>query len=41
LVIASHSRNLIMKTCNRVLWLEHGTVKMDGTPEEVCTAYFG
>lgn len=41
LVIASHSRNLIMKTCNRVLWLEHGAIKMDGTPEEVCTAYFG
>lgn len=41
LVIASHSRDLILKTCNRVLWLEHGMVKMDGAPDEVCAAYFG
>ena len=41
LVIASHSRHLIEKTCNRVLWLEHGVVKMDGAPDDVCAAYFG
>lgn len=41
LVIASHSRDLIMKTCNRVLLLEHGMIKMDGDPESVCAAYFG
>lgn len=41
LVIASHSRDLIVKTCNRVLWLEHGMIKMDGAPDEVCAAYFG
>ncbi|MFY2598806.1 ABC transporter ATP-binding protein [Achromobacter xylosoxidans] len=41
LVIASHSRDLIKETCNRAIWLEHGTVKMDGTPEEVTQAYFG
>ena len=41
LVIASHSRDLVMKTCNRVLWLEHGNVKMDGAPDDVCAAYFG
>jgi len=40
LVIASHSHDLILKTCNRVLWLEHGVIKMDGTPDEVCAAYF-
>ena len=40
LVIASHSRDLIMKTCNRVLLLEHGMIKMDGPPEDVCKAYF-
>lgn len=40
LVIASHSRDLIMKNCNRVLWLEHGSIKMDGTPDDVCAAYF-
>ena len=41
LVVASHSRDLIMKVCNRVLWLEHGRIKLDGTPDEVCGAYFG
>ncbi|MFC5511710.1 ABC transporter ATP-binding protein [Massilia jejuensis] len=41
LVIASHSRDLIMKTCNRVLWLEHGRIRMDGAPEEVLPYYFG
>lgn len=35
LVIASHSRELIMRTCNRVLWLEHGSIKMDSSPEDV------
>lgn len=41
LVLASHSRDLIETTCNRVIWLEHGKIKMDGTPSEVCSAYFG
>lgn len=40
LVIATHSRELVMKTCNRVLWLEHGKIRMDGTPDEVAAAYF-
>ena len=41
LVLASHSRELVLKTCNRVLWLEHGQVQMDGSPQAVCEAYFG
>lgn len=41
LVIASHSRELIEKTCNRALWFEHGRLKMDSTPQEVCRAYWG
>jgi len=41
LVIASHSRDLINTTCNRVLWLEHGKVRMDGAPDEVLPVYFG
>ena len=40
LVVASHSRDLILNTCNRVLWLEHGMIKMDGAPVDVCSAYF-
>jgi lipopolysaccharide transport system ATP-binding protein len=40
LVIASHSREVILKTCNRVIWLEHGRVKMDGNPETIISEYF-
>ena len=41
LIIASHSKEQILKVCNRVIWLEHGRIKMDGKPEMVCKAYFG
>lgn len=41
LVIASHSRDLLEKTCTRALWLEHGQVKMDAPVHEVTKAYFG
>ncbi|MFJ2713324.1 ABC transporter ATP-binding protein [Pseudomonas sp. NPDC087346] len=41
LVIATHSRELIMHTCNRVIWLEHGKIRMDSDPHTVATAYFG
>ncbi len=41
LVVASHSKQLILNTCNRVIWLEHGQIRMDGDAQEVCTAYFG
>ncbi len=41
LVIASHSRELIEKTCNRAMWFEHGRLKMDSDPRSVCNAYWG
>jgi lipopolysaccharide transport system ATP-binding protein len=41
LVIATHARALLESVCNRVIWLEHGSLKMDGTVEEVLPAYFG
>ena len=41
LVIASHSKALIKRVCNRAVWLDHGRIKMDGPVEEVCKAYFG
>lgn len=41
LVIASHSRDLIERTCNRAMWFEHGHLKMDASPYEVCSAYWG
>ncbi|MFE0236530.1 ABC transporter ATP-binding protein [Brucella anthropi] len=41
LVLASHSKDLMKKNCNRIIWLEHGRVKMDGSPDEVLKTYFG
>lgn len=41
LVLASHSRELIEKTCNRAMWLEHGRLKMDADPQSVCRLYWG
>ena len=41
LVIATHSKELVETVCNRVIWLEHGQIKMDGPVHEVSKAYFG
>ncbi|MBD7989660.1 ABC transporter ATP-binding protein [Ochrobactrum quorumnocens] len=41
LILASHSRELLEKNCNRIIWLEHGRVRMDGSVDEVLPAYFG
>lgn len=39
LVISSHSAHIIMQWCNRVIWMDRGRIKADGTPEEVLSAY--
>jgi lipopolysaccharide transport system ATP-binding protein len=41
LILASHSRPLLERNCNRALWLEHGKVRMDGPCKEVASEYFG
>jgi lipopolysaccharide transport system ATP-binding protein len=41
LIIASHSKDLLLKNCTRIVWLEHGKVRMDADAESVATAYFG
>lgn len=40
LVIASHSRELIERICTRVMWFEHGHLKLDSTPKKVCSLYW-
>lgn len=40
MVIASHSQELIKKVCNRVVWLEHGCLRKQGLPYEICEEYF-
>lgn len=39
IVVASHSMELLIGVCNRVLWLERGQIVMDGLPREVIAAY--
>ncbi|CCN47638.1 ATP-binding ABC transporter [Vibrio nigripulchritudo MADA3029] len=41
LILASHSKDLLVQNCTRLIWLEHGVIKMDGSVEEVSTEYFG
>ena len=38
-LFVSHNLSQIREMCNRVVWLEHGTVKMVGPAQEVCDAY--
>ncbi len=36
----SHTLQSIRDLCDKVLWLEHGTIKMYGEVNEVCDAYY-
>ena len=38
-LFVSHSMSQIREMCDRVLWLDHGTVKMIGETQQVCDAY--
>lgn len=40
-LFVSHSLDQMREMCNRVVWLEHGRVKMEGKAKEVCDAYGG
>lgn len=37
--LVSHSLKTITDTCNRVLWIDHGDLKMDGPAPDVVAAY--
>ncbi len=38
-MLISHDLNLIQKYCTKVLWIENGTIKTEGTPREVIERY--
>ena len=38
-ILVSHSIEQIERMCNKVAWLEHGRIKMNGPTEQVCDAY--
>lgn len=38
-VIVSHSAHMVEELCDRVVWIDQGRTRMDGTPEAVLQAY--
>ena len=36
----SHSLESIRELCTKVVWLEHGTMKMIGDPDTICDTYY-
>ncbi len=38
-LLVSHSLDQIERLCSRVIWLDHGIVRMDGKTSEVCEQY--
>lgn len=38
-VLAIHSNDVIRRMCNKVIWLEHGKIRMVGPVEEVLAVY--
>ena len=38
-LIVSHAMNQIRELCNRVVWLDHGGLRMMGDTQSVCDAY--
>lgn len=39
LITVSHNLGLIQQLCSRVIWMEHGQIKADGSPTEIIPAY--
>ena len=40
LILASHSKDLILKTCTRVIWLENGLINQENNSEKILENYF-
>jgi lipopolysaccharide transport system ATP-binding protein len=39
LVLSSHNTDIILRWCNRVIWMDTGRIRADGPPEDVMAAY--
>jgi teichoic acid transport system ATP-binding protein len=37
--LVAHNLDVIEETCNRVIWLHKGKIRMEGDPQEVLEAY--
>ena len=40
-LFVSHSIGQVKEMCSHAIWLEHGTVQLFGSAEDVCSAYMG
>lgn len=41
ILFVSHDTAAVLGLCDRALWLDHGTLKAEGTAKDVCELYFG
>jgi lipopolysaccharide transport system ATP-binding protein len=41
LVLSSHATVAVLEWCTRVIWMDHGRIKMDGRPQDVMDCYLG
>lgn len=39
ILFVSHSLQQVRKICNKIVWLEHGSLKMTGDVQEICDIY--
>ena len=38
-LFVSHNLEQVREMCKRIIWLENGQIRMEGTAEDVCRAY--
>ena len=41
ILFVSHNMDQVKSLCNKIVWLEKGTIKKIGNPEEICAEYQG
>jgi ABC-type polysaccharide/polyol phosphate transport system ATPase subunit len=41
MIMVSHDHRLVKSLCNRVVWMDHGRVVLDGAPDVVIDQYLG
>ena len=39
ILFVSHSLQQVRRICNKIIWLDHGTLKMSGETKEICDIY--
>ena len=39
MIMVSHDHQLVKSLCNRVIWMDHGKLVADGSPEDIVERY--